>query len=38
MPERVEGVRPFVPQWVVGLGRSVRSHVKKLSYGGRDSM
>jgi hypothetical protein len=38
MADKVEGVRPFVPQRVAGLGRSVRSHVKKISYVGRGSV
>jgi hypothetical protein len=35
MAERVEEVRPFVPPRMVGLGRSLRSHVNRLrSYAG----
>jgi hypothetical protein len=39
MADRVEEVRPFIPQRVVGLARSLQSHVKKLCYdGGRRSV
>ena len=39
MADRVEGVRPFIPQRVAGFGRSVHRHVKTLrSYGGRRSV
>jgi len=34
MTNRVEEVRPFIPQQVVGLSRSLRSNVKKLRYYG----
>lgn len=38
MADRVEEVRPFIPQRVVGFGRSLRSHAKRLrAYGGRRS-
>jgi len=37
--DRVEEARPFIPQQVVGLARSLRSHIKKLRYdGGRRSV
>jgi hypothetical protein len=34
MTDRVEEVRPFIPQQVVSFGRSLRSHIKKLRYDG----
>jgi lipid II:glycine glycyltransferase (peptidoglycan interpeptide bridge formation enzyme) len=39
MADRVEEVRPFIPQRVAGFGRSLRRHVEKLrSYSGRRSV
>ncbi len=39
MINRLEEVRPFIPQQVVGFGRSLQSHVKKLrAYHARCSM
>ena len=34
LADRVEEVRPFIPQRVVGFSRSLQSHVKKLRYDG----
>jgi hypothetical protein len=36
--DRVEDVRPFLPERVVGIARSLQSHVKKLRYNGRCSV
>lgn len=32
MADKVEEIRPFVPPRMVGFGRSLRDHVKKLHY------
>jgi hypothetical protein len=38
MADRIEVVRPFIPQRVAGFGRSVRSQIRKFRYPGQLSL